>query len=175
MFRSAISAETPLGRAAQEYMDRGDLVPDEITIGMVIERISQPDCAAGFMLDGFPRTLPQVEALHRSMSDAGLSLDAVVLLEVPDDDIVRRVVGRRQDPVTGKIYHVDFNPPPPDVADRVVQRPDDTEATCRSRLHKYHSETAAIVPFYDDLGLLRHVEGTGAPEEVTRRIMKTLS
>ena len=160
---------------AKEYIDRGDLVPDDITIGMIMQRINEPECASGFMLDGFPRTLPQAEALHRSLSDAGIKLDAVVVMEVPDDEIVRRVVGRRLDPETGEIYHVDFNPPPTEIVDRVVQREDDTEETCRSRLQKYHTETSAIIPFYDDLGLLRHVEGTGSPEDVTHRIIKALS
>ncbi len=174
MFREAIKDETPLGMAAKEYIERGDLVPDEITIGMIMERINQPDCASGFMLDGFPRTLPQAEALHRSLSDAGISLDAVVLIEVPDEEIVNRVVGRRLDPETGQIYHIEFNPPPEDIKGRVIQREDDNEETCRARLQKYHSETAAIIPFYADLDLLRHIEGTGSPDDVTHRITRAL-
>lgn len=175
MFREAIQAGTALGVTAKEYIDRGDLVPDEHTIKMIMERIRQPDCANGFMLDGFPRTLPQAEALQHSLADAGIALDAVVQIEVPDDEIVRRVVGRRLDPETGQIYHVEFNPPPAEIADRVVQREDDTEATCRARLRKYNTETSAIMPFYGDLDLLKQIEGTGSPEDVSQRIIKSLA
>ncbi|MDA7977538.1 MAG: adenylate kinase [Pirellulales bacterium] len=175
MFRSAIEAGTELGKTAKGYMDRGDLVPDDVTIGMIMERINQPDCAAGFMLDGFPRTLPQAEALQESLASAGISLNAVVLIEVPDSEIIRRVVGRRLDPQTGQIYHINFNPPPVEIADRVIQREDDTEVTCRSRLQKYHSETAAILSFYDDLGLLRRVDGNCSPDDVARSVIRALS
>jgi adenylate kinase len=143
-------------------------------IGMVIERIGRADCAGGFLLDGFPRTRPQAEALDVALAAAGVTLDAVVLIEVPDALICQRVTGRRSDPQTGAIYHVEFNPPPPDVAERVVQRADDTEAACRARLDKYHRETAPIVPFYEAKGLLRRVDGVGAPDEVTARLLSVL-
>ena len=125
MFRAAVKAGTPLGVEADRYMKAGQLVPDEVTIGMVLERIAQPDCASGFMLDGFPRTLPQAEALDDAMAKAGVALDAVVLFEVPDTLIVERGEGRRNDPVTGKIYHLKFDPPPADVVDRLIHRADD--------------------------------------------------
>jgi adenylate kinase len=174
MFRAAISTRTPLGLRAKVYMDRGDLVPDEIVIGMAVDRIKQPDCAKGFLLDGFPRTLQQAVSLDEALAAAGVALSAVVLLEVPDQLIVDRITGRRLDPHTGTIYHTEFNPPPADVAGRVVQRPDDTEATCRARLNKYHAETAAIVPHYEQQGLLRRVDGTGSPDDVTKRVLGTL-
>ncbi len=175
MLRAAVKAGTELGKQADAYMKAGDLVPDEVVIGMVVERIAEPDCEQGFMLDGFPRTRPQAEALSRALDGAGVSLDAVVLIEVPDELIVERIVGRRSDPETGRIYHLKFDPPPADVADRVVQRKDDTEEACRARLDKYHSETAPIVPFYEAAGLLRRVDGVGSPDEVELRIKSVLS
>ena len=149
-------------------------MPDEVVIGMVIERIRMPDCERGMMLDGFPRTRPQAEALGVALQEAGLALDSVVLIEVPDERIVARIVGRRSDPETGRIYHLEFDPPPEDVAGRLVQRKDDTEEACVARLTKYHSETAPIIPFYEALGILRRVDGLGSPDEVTERIRATL-
>jgi adenylate kinase len=175
MFRAAIAAGTPLGRRAKVYMDRGDLVPDDVVIGMVMERFAAADCVGGFLLDGFPRTQPQAASLDQALATAAVKLDAVVLLEVPDDFIVERITGRRLDPDTGTIYHIKFNPPPPDVSHRVIQRPDDTEATCRARLAKYHAETAAVVPHYERQGLLRRVDGMGKPKEVTARVLAALA
>lgn len=174
MLRAAVKGGTELGKQANDYMKRGALVPDDLVIAMVIERIGQDDCKQGFMLDGFPRTRPQAEALDQALDQAGVALDAVVLLEVPDELIVERVTGRRMDPETGAIYHMKFNPPPAEAADRLVQRQDDTEEACRARLDKYHAETAPIVPFYDSKGLLRRVDGVGTPEEVTARITAAL-
>jgi adenylate kinase len=175
MLRAAVAEGTELGRAADGFMKTGQLVPDSVVIGMVIERIGKLDAAAGFMLDGFPRTRPQAEALDRALAEAGVSLDHVLLIGVPDALIVERIVGRRSDPETGAIYHMKFNPPPPEVAGRVVQRKDDTEEACRARLEKYHSETAPIVPFYGDKGLLRRVDGNASPDQVTERILAALS
>jgi adenylate kinase len=174
MLRAAVAEGTALGREADGYMKSGQLVPDSVVIGMVIERIARHDCAAGFMLDGFPRTRPQAEALDVAMDAAGVSLDVVLLIEVPDDLILERITGRRSDPQTGAIYHVKFNPPPTDVAARVVQRADDTEQAFGARLTKYHAETAPIVPFYDAKGLLRRVDGNAAPDVVTERIQRAL-
>jgi adenylate kinase len=175
MLRAAVAEGTALGRAADGYMKSGQLVPDDVVIGMVIERIAKPDCAGGFMLDGFPRTRPQAEALDKALAQAGVALDLVLLIEVPDDLILERITGRRSDPATGAIYHVKFNPPPPDVAGRVVQRSDDTEEACRARLAKYHAETAPIVPFYEAKGLLRRVDGEGSPDQVTERIERAIA
>lgn len=175
MLRAAVAEGTALGVEADGYMKQGLLVPDAVVIGMVIERIGKADCAHGFMLDGFPRTAPQAAALDEALSVAGVSLDAVVLIEVDDSLIVERICGRRSDPATGAIYHLRFNPPPADVVDRLVQRKDDTEAACVARLEKYHAETAPIVPFYEAKGILRRVDGVGSPDEVTGRLKSALA
>ncbi len=174
MLRAAVSEGTELGKQADGYMKAGGLVPDELVIAMVIERIGKPDCIEGFMLDGFPRTRPQAEALDVELQKAGVALDVVLQIEVPDDLIVERITGRRLDPDTGDIYHTKFKPPPADIAGRVMQRKDDTEAACRARLEKYHSETAPIIPFYEAQGTLKRVDGNAAPDEVSRRIMQVL-
>lgn len=173
MLRAAVAEGTALGRTADGFMKAGQLVPDDVVIGMVIERIAKPDCSDGFMLDGFPRTRPQAEALDAALAGAGVSLDVVLLIEVPDEPILERITGRRSDPKTGAIYHVKFNPPPPGV--EVVQRADDTEQAFGARLAKYHAETAPIVPFYEAAGLLRRVDGIGKPDEVTDRIQRALA
>ena len=175
MLRAAVRAGTPLGREAERYMNSGALVPDSVVIGMAVERIGAADAVSGFMLDGFPRTLAQAEALDEALAEAGVTLDAVILIEVDDSFIVERITGRRSDPDTGAIYHVKFNPPPADVADRVIQRADDTEQACRKRLQKYHGETAPVVPFYAAMGLLKRVDGVGTPEQVTGRIHAALA
>lgn len=174
MLRAAVTAGTALGVEADSFMKRGDLVPDAVVIGMVLERIQEPDCKVGFMLDGFPRTRPQAAALDEALKGAGVDLDAVVLIEVPDELIVERITGRRMDPETGDIYHVKFSPAPADVAGRLVQRKDDTEEAVTARLAKYHSETAPIVPFYEAKGILRRVDGVGDPVVVSERLTTAL-
>jgi adenylate kinase len=174
MLRAAVQDGTTLGKRADDFMKRGELVPDGLVIAMVIERIGKDDCKGGFMLDGFPRTRPQAEALDIAMNKAGAQLDAVVLVKVPDELIIRRITGRRSDPQTGEIYHLEFQPPPPEVAARLVQRKDDTEDACRARLAKYHSETTPIIPFYRNKGILREVDGVGSLDEVTERIERSL-
>lgn len=174
MLRSAVKEGTELGLQADAFMKRGDLVPDEVVIGMAIERIQQPDAKDGFMLDGFPRTRPQAEALDAALTEAGIALDAVLLIEVDDQILIERVTGRRSDPETGKIYHLKFNPPPAEIVDRLVHRKDDTHEAAAARLVKYHSETAPVLPYYEGKGLLRRVDGLGAPAEVTERIATAL-
>ena len=174
MLRAAVKEGTELGKQADVIMKSGALVPDDIVIGMILERIGKPDAAGGFMLDGFPRTTPQAEALDRALGKAGVGLDAVVLIEVPDSLIIERGVGRRTDPDTGRIYHLKFDPPPAEIAGRLVHRKDDTEEAIVKRLEKYHSETAPIVPFYQGKGVLRRVDGVGTPDEVTKRITAVL-
>jgi adenylate kinase len=173
MLRAAVKDGTQLGQEADRYMKAGQLVPDGVVIGMILERIAKPDCANGFMLDGFPRTRPQAEALDAALAKAGVQLDAVVLIEVPDELIVERTTGRRSDPKTGAIYHIKYNPPPPGL--EVVQRKDDTAEACATRLAKYHSETAPIVPFYHQRGILKRVDGVGDPDQVTARIQKVFA
>lgn len=174
MLRAAVKEETELGKAADGFMKAGKLVPDDVVIGMILERVAKPDCAQGFMLDGFPRTRPQAEALEEAMKKAGVELDAVVLIEVPDRLLEERACGRRTDPETGMIYHLKYNPPPAAVADRLVHRKDDTVEAVQTRVQKYHSETEPIVPFYKDRGILKHVDGVGDPDEITKRITAVL-
>jgi adenylate kinase len=150
-------------------------VPDGVVIGMILERIAKPDCAKGFMLDGFPRTRPQAEALDAAMTKAGVALDAVVLIEVPDALLEERAVGRRSDPETGTIYHLKYNPPPANIVARLVHRKDDTAEAVKTRISKYHSETAPIVPFYLEKGILKRVDGVGDPEIITQRLMAVLN
>jgi adenylate kinase len=174
MLRAAVAEGTALGKQADGFMKAGQLVPDDVVIGMVIERLSAPDCKAGFMLDGFPRTAPQAEALDRQMARSGIALDVVLLIEVPDELILERITGRRSDPTTGRIYHLTFDPPPADVVPRLLHRKDDTADAITARLVKYHSETAPIVPFYAKKGILRRVDGVASLDEVTRRIETAL-
>lgn len=174
MFRAAIKQGTPMGKAAKAIMDDGGLVGDDIVIGMVKERLAQDDAKGGFLLDGFPRTVVQAEALQSLLSEKGEALDAVALLEVPEELIVERIVNRRSDPETGAIYHLIFNPPPAEIAERLVHRKDDTEEACRTRLGAYREQTAPLVPFYEDLGLLKRVDGVGTPDQITERLTTAL-
>jgi adenylate kinase len=175
MLRAAVKEGTALGIEADRFMKAGKLVPDEVVIGMILERIARPDCAAGFMLDGFPRTAPQAEALDAALRAAGVELDAVVLIEVPDPLLEERAVGRRSDSETGAIYHLKYNPPPPDVVPRLVHRKDDTIEAVQTRIQKYHSETAPIIPFYRAKGILRQVDGVGDPDIITQRLTAVLT
>ena len=172
MFRAEVKQGTELGKQLDHYMKLGGLVPDEVTIPIVLKRLTSADTAKGFMLDGFPRTRPQAEALDKAMAKASVSLDAVVLIEVPDELIIERTTGRRNDPKTGTIYHIKYNPPPAGL--EVVQRADDTAEACTTRLTKYHSETAPIVPFYSAKGILKRVDGVGTPDAITQRITAVL-
>ncbi|MDF1661676.1 MAG: adenylate kinase [Planctomycetota bacterium] len=172
MFRAAIKNGTELGKQVQEIMKQGHLVPDEVTIKMVIARIKEDDCESGFMLDGFPRTRPQAEALDAALAADDLSLDAIVLIEAADEVIIERITGRRTAPKTGAIYHIKFNPPPEGV--EVTQRADDTEEAVVQRMKKYHAETAPIIPFYEAKGLLKSVNGLQTPDQVTEDILSVL-
>ncbi len=174
MLRAAVSEGSELGRQADGYMKAGGLVPDGLVIALVIKRIRNPNCVKGFILDGFPRTRPQAEELDVELQKAGVALDVVLQIEVPDDLIVERLTGRRMDPDTGDIYHMKFKPPPADIAGRVIQRKDDTEEACRARLEKYHSETAPIIPFYEARGTLRRVDGNATPDEVSQRVAQVV-
>jgi adenylate kinase len=175
MLRAAVKEGTALGHEADRFMKAGKLVPDEVVIGMILERITKPDCAAGFMLDGFPRTRPQAEALDAAMHAAHVDLDAVVLIEVPDALLEERACGRRTDPDTGTIYHLKYNPPPAEIVDRLVHRKDDTVEAVTTRIQKYHSETAPIIPFYMQKNILRRVDGVGNPDDITQRITAALN
>jgi adenylate kinase len=175
MFRAEVKQGTELGKQLDHHMKLGGLVPDEVTIPIVLKRITQPDAAKGFMLDGFPRTRPQAEALDEAMTKAGVALDAVVLIEVPDSLLEERAVNRRTDPETGTIYHLLYNPPPADIVGRLVHRADDTKEAVDKRVAKYHSETAPIIPFYMEKGILKRVDGVGNPDIISERIKAVLN
>jgi adenylate kinase len=174
ILREAVKAGTELGRRVQDFLRRGELVPDDVVIPLALQRLSEPDCANGFLLDGFPRTRPQAERLDVELQRQGTLLDAVVLIEVPDDQIVERIAERRIDPQTGAIYHLRFQPPPEEAVDRLEQRDDDREEVIRARLRRYHESTAPVASYYEDRGLLRRVDGVGTPEEVSKRIVAAL-
>lgn len=173
MLREARRKGTALGEEAAEYMDAGKLVPDEVVIGIVAERLGEEDAGQGFILDGFPRTRPQAEAL----ADMGVELDAVLNIDVSDDEVVRRLGGRLSCPNCGAVYHEEASPPArDDVCDAcghegLVKREDDRPDAIRQRLKSYHEQTSPLIEFYDDRGVLENIDGTGSPDEVTDRIV----
>jgi adenylate kinase len=183
MLRAAVKAGSELGKEAKKFMDSGGLVPDEVIIGLVKERIKEPDCQKGFLFDGFPRTIPQADA----MKAAGVPIDAVVEIDVPDEEIIRRMSGRRVHLASGRTYHVVFNPPKVEGKDDVtgeplIQRDDDKEETVRKRLKVYHDQTEPLVAYYKDwaasgkAGAPRHIriEGVGKVDEIRDQIFKAL-
>lgn len=179
LFRAAISQGTPLGQEAKKYLDAGQLVPDEVTVGMVRERLQQDDCRPGFLLDGFPRTVPQAEALGQILEALGQSLDAVLNMDVPEEKLVARLTGRRVCRQCGANYHVEYNPPQvPGVCDRcggeLYQRSDDTEETVRRRLEVYKKQTAPLLDYYRNLGLLKEIDGDQSVEDVFGALMQAL-
>ena len=169
MLRSAVSQGTELGLEAKGYMEAGQLVPDKVIIGLIEDRLSKSDASNGVLFDGFPRTIPQAEAL------SGITeVSAVISIEVPDEDIVNRIVGRRMDPETGEIFHVSFKPPPPELENRLVQRKDDNEETVRMRLSAYHDQTKPLGDWYSNMGILTKVDGTGSIQEVSQSVAKAV-
>jgi adenylate kinase len=179
MLREARKAGTELGQEAARYMDAGKLVPDDLVVGIVKERIVKDDCASGFILDGFPRTVGQAEALDVMLGDIGRSIDHVVDLVVDDEELVGRLTARRSCPECGKIYHLKFSPPPSadtcECGGELIQRKDDNEETVRSRLEVYHSQTAPLQQYYEKKGLRRKVEGgSRTPDEVYSSIREIL-
>jgi adenylate kinase len=179
IFRSNVSTGTELGRAAKAYMDRGDLVPDELTIAMVASRIQEDDAHAGFLLDGFPRNVPQAETLKKMLAEWDTRLDLVLELVVEDDEVVRRLSGRRTCRRCGHVWHVLFDPPTrsercDDCGGELFQRDDDREETIRHRLDVYQQQTQPLITFYADEGILLGVDATGPVEEVTDRALSAL-
>ena len=179
MFREAVARGTEMGMKAKEYMDRGELVPDDVVIGVVKERLSQPDCAIGFILDGFPRTVAQAEALERVMEELGKNIEYAISIDVAEDEIVRRLSGRRTCEACGKVYHVIYNPPKQEgVCDEcggtLYQRDDDKEETIRNRLRVYREKTAPLIDFYARRGVLRNIDGSKRVDEVTADIRALL-
>lgn len=180
ILRAAVRDGTDLGREAKEYMDRGDLVPDEVIIGVIAERIESPEAADGFILDGFPRTTAQAEALDEAMDRLGRELTAAILIEVSHEEVVRRLSGRRTCVKGGHIFHVDFDPPRKEgVCDicggQLVVRDDDKPDVVRHRLEQYHSKTEPLFSYYEEKGILRRVDGDHPPEEVSDRIRALLA
>ena len=179
IFRYNVSTGTELGRQAKGFMDRGDLVPDEVTIGMVSSRLQEDDAQVGFLLDGFPRTVPQAETLKKILAEWEQKLDIVLELVVDDDEVVRRLSGRRTCRKCGRIWHVVFDPPAragqcDDCGGELFQRDDDRESTIRHRLDVYQKQTRPLIAYYADEGILLGIDATGPVEEITDRAMSAL-
>ena len=179
IFRANVSQGTPLGLEARKFMDAGDLVPDEVTIGMVQDRLREDDAAEGFLLDGFPRNVHQAEVLDELLDRQGLRLDVVLELVVDDEEVVRRLSGRRTCRQCGHVWHLDFDPPTREghcdrCGGELFQRDDDREDTIRHRLEVYAEQTSPLIGYYGDLGLLRGVDATGPVEDVTERAIAAL-
>ncbi|HON39586.1 MAG: adenylate kinase [Desulfomonilia bacterium] len=179
MFRAAVKEGSPMGKKAKEYMDKGALVPDDVVIGVVKERFQKPDTKKGFILDGFPRTLEQAKALDKLLSDLGTRLDHVVVIEVPDDNLVGRLTGRRTCKGCGYMHHVKFDPPKKEgVCDKcggeLYLRDDDKEATIRDRLSTYHAQTSPLIDYYSKSGIVRKIDGTRSMEEVNKEIFQSI-
>jgi adenylate kinase len=182
ILRAAVKDGTELGQKAKPYMDAGKLVPDELLIDLIVDRIGDDDARDGFILDGFPRTRAQADALGEAFDKLGRRITAVLLFDVPDEDLVRRISGRRVSVKTGRVYHVESDPPKHegrcDVdGSRLVQRDDDKPDVVKKRLEVYHAETEPLVAYYDERGLLRRIDGTRSPTEVhdhVRAVLATL-
>lgn len=169
MLRSALSEGTKLGLEAKSFMESGKLVPDQIIIGLIKERLRKNDALHGVLFDGFPRTIPQAEALEEITE-----VSAVISIGVPDEEIVSRIVGRRMDPETGEIYHITFKPAPEDIQHRLVQRKDDTEETVRNRLEAYHEQTKPLGEWYQEKGILISIDGSGPIEKVGQKVKSAI-
>ncbi|WP_145421431.1 adenylate kinase [Staphylococcus hominis] len=179
MFRKAIKDETDLGKEAKSYMDRGELVPDEVTVGIVKERISEDDAKKGFLLDGFPRTIEQAEALNNIMSELDRNIDAVINIEVPEEELMNRLTGRRICEKCGTTYHLVFNPPKVDgVCDidggKLYQRKDDNPETVSNRLSVNVKQSKPILEYYDEKGVLKNIDGAKDIDEVTQDVIDIL-
>jgi adenylate kinase len=180
ILRGAVRDETELGREAKEYMDRGDLVPDEVIVGVIAERIDSSEALDGFILDGFPRTTPQAEALDAKLEQLGRAVTAVLLIDVSDDEVVRRLGGRRTCEANGHVFHVEFEPPRQEgVCDidgsPLIVRDDDKPEVIRKRLQTYHEKTEPLVSYYDSRSVLRRIGGEAVPDEVAEEIRRTLA
>jgi adenylate kinase len=180
MLRSNVKDGTELGRKAKRYMDAGDLVPDDLIVAMAGERLREQDAEDGFILDGFPRTLEQARALDRQLKDQGRHITAAILIDAPDEEVVRRLSGRRMCVKNGHNYHVEFDPPKREgVCDqdgsRLIQRDDDKPEVVRNRLAVYHDQTEPLISYYDRQGLMRRIDGTRSPDEVHDHIRAVIA
>lgn len=179
IFRANIKNGTELGKRAKAYMDKGELVPDELTVEILLDRVSQDDCREGYVLDGFPRTIPQAEVLDDALGKLSAKVDHAINVDVPDDAIVARMSGRRSCPDCGTVYHIVYNKPAKEgTCDKcgasLVQRADDAEETVRNRLKVYHDQTAPLIDFYEKKGALKTVDGTQDMKQVTDNIFAIL-
>lgn len=179
IFRANIKNDTELGRKAKVYMDKGELVPDELVVDLIMDRFAEPDCSKGYVLDGYPRTIPQAEALDNALKANGESLDYAINVDVPDEDIISRMSGRRACLKCGATYHISFNPSSEDgkcdkCGEALVQRADDKEETVRNRLDVYHEQTEPLEKYYSEAGLLHNVDGTKNMDEVFESIKKVI-
>jgi adenylate kinase len=180
MLRSGVKNGTELGLEAKRYMDAGELVPDELIVAMAGERLKEPDTEDGFILDGFPRTLDQARALEQQLSERGRRITAAILIEVSDEEVVRRLSGRRVCVKAGHNYHVDFDPPKHEgICDqdgsRLIQRDDDQPDVVRNRLAVYHRQTEPLISYYDQQGVMRRIDGTRSPDEVHDHIRAVIA
>lgn len=179
MLREHVAKGTELGLKAKEYMEKGQLVPDEIILGMVKERLSQEDAQKGFILDGFPRTVAQAEALDKILEEMGKKIEYVLALIVPDEDLVTRLTGRRTCKNCGMMYHIIFKPPKVEgkcdaCGGELYQRPDDNEETVRNRLKVYHEQTAPLIKYYSKKGILFEIDGSKSIDEITQQLINIL-
>ena len=175
MLRENVKNKTPLGNEAKGYMNRGELVPDDVILNMMKDRLQENDCENGYILDGFPRTIPQAEGLSSLLSDINQDLDMVILLNLNDDIIVKRMGGRRVHPDSGRVYHIEYNPPKVNNKDDItgedlIIRPDDQEDTVRKRLEVYHEQTAPLIDFYTKLSILKDINADGSIDSIKERI-----
>ena len=171
ILREAVKKGTELGKKAKEYMEAGKLVPDEIIIGIIKEKLKELE-GKDIILDGFPRTIPQAEALDRMLLEVGRKLDGVILFDVPDEEVIKRLSGRRVDPKTGKVYHIIYNPPPEGI--EVIQRDDDREEVIKKRLEVYHSQTAPLIEYYKKQNKLQLIDATRPPDEVYKELLSVI-
>jgi len=180
ILRQAVKDETPLGSKAKGFMDAGELVPDDVITGVILQALGSSEAQDGFLLDGFPRTVQQADALEQGLANVDRELTAAILIEAPDDEVMRRLSGRRVSVKTGRVYHVEFDPPKhEDRCDvdgsRLVQRDDDKPETIVNRLKVYHEQTHPLAQYYEELGLLRRFDGTRSPTEVHDHIRATIA
>jgi adenylate kinase len=180
MLRQAVADGTELGKRAKGFMDAGELVPDDVIIGVIVERVKGDDARDGFLLDGFPRTIAQAEALDVALRELGRDLTGVLLIDVPDEEIVRRISGRRVSATSGRVYHVEFDPPKVEGKDDIdgsdlIQRDDDRPDTVRKRLEVYHQQTAPLEEYYEERGVLQRIDGTATPAQVRDHVRGTIA
>ena len=179
IFRANIKNGTELGKKAKEYMDQGKLVPDELTVELLLDRVADPDCADGYVLDGFPRTIPQADVLEKALAENGEKVDYAINVEVPDENIVRRMSGRRACLNCGATYHIEHRPPKTEgICDKcgseLVQRDDDKPETVQNRLDVYHAQTQPLIAYYEKAGVLKEVDGTKSMDQVFADIVGLL-